>query len=193
MFDRSVGTFLWNPLSLGRPAYQGLIICVATIGLITSIASRQLTAAEGIDKIIQTQTSSRFPWPLKGEIISNYGKNGGIHNDGINIAVPEGSLIRSISSGIVAYSGNELRGYGNLILLKHANGLISAYAFNLENLVNRGDSVEQGQPIAKSGEAQGIAQLHFEIRRGKAVEAIEIANEISKGRRSTRRLGEIIF
>ncbi|MEX2452120.1 MAG: LysM peptidoglycan-binding domain-containing M23 family metallopeptidase [Rhodospirillales bacterium] len=111
-----------------------------------------------------------FMWPLRGEIISNFGpKTKGLHNDGINIAAPRGAPVRAAEGGVVAYAGNELRGFGNLLLLKHKNGWVTAYAHNDKLLVKRGDTVGKGQIIARVGSTGAVAspQLHFEIRRGK--------------------------
>jgi murein DD-endopeptidase MepM/ murein hydrolase activator NlpD len=110
-----------------------------------------------------------LPWPVRGRVLAGYGTaQGGGHNDGINIAAPRGTPVRAVDAGVVAYSGNELRGYGNLVLVKHRSGLISAYAHCEELLVKRGDKVGRGQVIAKVGATGGVAepQLHFELRRG---------------------------
>lgn len=116
-----------------------------------------------------TVSSKGFLWPVRGRVISTYGTDSeGTHNDGINIAAPAGTPVLAADAGEVAYAGNELKGYGNLILLKHAGGFISAYAHNESLLVKRGDKVVRGQPIAKVGATGAVAQpqLHFEIRRG---------------------------
>lgn len=110
-----------------------------------------------------------FIWPARGDIISEYGSTGrGQHNDGINIALPAGTPVVAADDGVVAYSGNELRGFGNLLLIKHADGWMTAYAHNDTLLVKRGQVVKRGQQIAKSGDSGGVSQpqLHFEIRRG---------------------------
>src|SRR5712672_2343510 len=115
-------------------------------------------------------TGSRFPWPVHGHVLASYGVAAdGTHNDGINIAASRGTPIKSVESGIVAYVGNELRGYGNLVLIKHTNGWISAYAHCDEVLVRKGDPVYKGQTIAKVGATGGVTepQLHFELRQGK--------------------------
>jgi murein DD-endopeptidase MepM/ murein hydrolase activator NlpD len=112
---------------------------------------------------------SSFLWPVHGRIIAAYGDGaGGTHNDGINIAAPEGTAVLAADAGIVAYAGNELRGYGNLVLIKHADGWMTAYAHNSALLVKRGERVRRGQPIARVGAtgAVGEPQLHFEIRHG---------------------------
>ena len=105
-----------------------------------------------------------FRWPARGRIIQGF-KSGG--NDGINISVPEGTSVRAAESGVVAYSGSDLKGYGNLVLIRHPNGFVTAYANNGELDVKRGDTVKRGQIIAKSGESGNVnaPQLHFELRK----------------------------
>jgi murein DD-endopeptidase MepM/ murein hydrolase activator NlpD len=110
-----------------------------------------------------------FRWPVRGKVITTYGaKTNGKVNDGINLAVPEGTPVKAAEDGVVAYSGNELKGYGNLILIRHSNGYVTAYAHASELLVKRGDTIKRGQVIAKSGQSGevGSPQLHFEIRKG---------------------------
>jgi murein DD-endopeptidase MepM/ murein hydrolase activator NlpD len=106
-----------------------------------------------------------FRWPARGRIIEAF-KPGG--NDGINIALPEGTSVKAAESGVVAYAGNELKGYGNLILIRHPNGFVSAYANTGEIDVKRGETVKRGQTIAKSGQSGNVStpQLHFELRKG---------------------------
>jgi murein DD-endopeptidase MepM/ murein hydrolase activator NlpD len=106
-----------------------------------------------------------FRWPARGRIIEAF-KAGG--NDGINIAVPEGTSVRAAESGVVAYAGDELKGYGNLVLIRHPNGFVTAYANNGELDVKRGETVKRGQVIAKSGQSGNVnsPQLHFELRKG---------------------------
>jgi murein DD-endopeptidase MepM/ murein hydrolase activator NlpD len=110
-----------------------------------------------------------FRWPVKGKVISAYGaKPNGLRNEGINIAVPEGTSVRAADSGVVAYAGNELKGYGNLVLIRHEGGWVTAYAHNKELFVKRGDTVKRGDVIAKAGQTGSVAspQVHFEIRKG---------------------------
>ena len=110
-----------------------------------------------------------FDWPLAGRVIERYGSGpNGTHNDGINIAASEGEPVRAADAGVVAYAGNELRGYGNLVLIKHSGGYMTAYAHNSQLLVKRGDVVKRGQEIAKAGATGTVdsPQLHFEIRQG---------------------------
>jgi murein DD-endopeptidase MepM/ murein hydrolase activator NlpD len=108
-------------------------------------------------------------WPVRGKIISSYGaKPNGLKNEGINIAVPEGASVRAADGGIVAYAGNELKGYGNLVLIRHAGGYVTAYAHAKELFVKRGDTVKRGDVIAKAGQTGSVSspQLHFEVRKG---------------------------
>lgn len=110
-----------------------------------------------------------FIWPVKGEVIADYGTTSkGQHNDGINIAAPRGTPVLAAEAGVVAYAGNELRGFGNLLLIKHEGGWMTAYAHNDTLLVKRGDVVKRGQKIAKVGDSGGVSQpqLHFEVRQG---------------------------
>jgi murein DD-endopeptidase MepM/ murein hydrolase activator NlpD len=108
-------------------------------------------------------------WPVRGKIISGFGpKANGLKNEGINIAVPEGTSIRAAADGVVAYAGNELKGYGNLVLIRHDSGYVTAYAHAKELFVKRGDTVKRGDVIAKAGQTGSVSspQLHFEVRKG---------------------------
>jgi murein DD-endopeptidase MepM/ murein hydrolase activator NlpD len=118
---------------------------------------------------IQSPAGLNLRWPLKGKVISGYGnKPGGLKNEGINISVPEGTSIRAADTGVVAYAGNELKGYGNLVLIRHPGGYVTAYAHAKELLVKRGDKIERGAVIGKAGQTGSVSspQLHFEVRKG---------------------------
>ncbi|TCU77119.1 murein DD-endopeptidase MepM/ murein hydrolase activator NlpD [Bradyrhizobium sp. R2.2-H] len=121
-----------------------------------------------------------FRWPVRGKVVTSYGaKTNGKANDGINLAVPEGTPVKAAEDGVVAYSGNELKGYGNLVLVRHSNGYVTAYAHASELLVKRGDTIKRGQVIAKSGQSGEVAspQLHFEIRKGSSpVDPLQFLN-----------------
>ena len=115
------------------------------------------------------RAAARFIWPLKGKILSGFGPaEKGLHNDGINISAAPGTQVKAADNGVVAYAGNELKGFGNLLLVKHADGWITAYAHNDKLLVKRGDEVRQGQVISTVGRTGNVdqPQLHFEIRQG---------------------------
>lgn len=110
---------------------------------------------------------SLFDWPVRGAVISAYGAGSkGGRNDGVNIAAPLGTPVRAAADGEVVYRGAELDGYGNLLLVKHRDGFVTAYAHNDVMLVRKGDKVRQGQVIAKVGQTGAVRepQLHFEIR-----------------------------
>jgi len=116
-----------------------------------------------------TGSLPKFRWPANGRVISSFGPaTNGQQNDGINIAVPENTPVKAAEDGVVAYAGNELKGYGNLVLVRHPNGYVTAYAHAKELLVKRGDQVKRGQVIARSGQSGNVSapQLHFEIRKG---------------------------
>ncbi|MCK1740824.1 peptidoglycan DD-metalloendopeptidase family protein [Bradyrhizobium sp. 139] len=121
-----------------------------------------------------------FRWPVRGKVVTSYGaKTNGKSNDGINLAVPEGTPVKAAEDGVVAYSGNELKGYGNLVLVRHSNGYVTAYAHASELMVKRGDTIKRGQVIAKSGQSGEVAspQLHFEIRKGSSpVDPLQFLN-----------------
>jgi murein DD-endopeptidase MepM/ murein hydrolase activator NlpD len=120
----------------------------------------------------QAETTSAVPsfrWPARGRVILGFGpKTSGGQNDGINVSVPEGTPIRAAEDGVVAYAGNELKGYGNLVLIRHANGFVTAYAHASELAVKKGETVKRGQIIGKSGATGNVTapQLHFEVRKG---------------------------
>jgi murein DD-endopeptidase MepM/ murein hydrolase activator NlpD len=110
-----------------------------------------------------------FRWPVRGRVIAGFGpKPNGLQNDGIDVAVPNGTPVKAAEDGTVAYAGNELKGYGNLVLIRHSNGYVTAYAHASEILVKRGDTVKRGQVIAHSGSTGNVnaPELHFEIRKG---------------------------
>ena len=105
----------------------------------------------------------------RGTVLAGFGKRpDGTHNDGVNISVPLGTDVVAADSGTVAYAGNELKGYGNLVLIRHDNGWVSAYAHADTLLVKRGDSIKRGQVIAKAGKTGTVdqPQVHFELRQG---------------------------
>lgn len=111
-----------------------------------------------------------FLWPVRGRVISSFGgKSKGLQNDGINIQANRGDPVRAVEHGVVAYAGNELRGFGNLLLIKHSGGWVTAYAHNDVLMVKRGDKITKGQKIAKVGSTGSVTspQLHFELRQGK--------------------------
>lgn len=119
-----------------------------------------------------------FEWPVQGKILSSFGpKANGLHNDGVNIAAEIGAPVKASQSGVVAYAGNELKGYGNLLLVRHENDWITAYAHNSKLLVQRGDKVLRGQTISLAGNSGSVVtpQVHFEVRKGaKALDPLTV-------------------
>lgn len=125
------------------------------------------TPAKTIGKAPQRE--GKFIKPVAGKVISGYGlKSDGLHNDGVNIQAAKGDPVRAAESGVIAYTGNQIAGYGNLILIRHADQYVTAYAHVDKTLVKKGDVVKRGQTIGTVGTSGSVdkPQLHFEIRRG---------------------------
>ena len=115
------------------------------------------------------RADSPFIWPVNGRVVAGFGKTvEGGRNDGINIVVPEGTPVRAAADGVVTYVGNELKSYGNLLLIKHDNGFVTAYAHTDRIVVERGEHVRRGDTVAYTGATGDVTQpqLHFEIRQG---------------------------
>ena len=120
--------------------------------------------------ILREKQTSNFIWPVKGKLLSKYGKSKeGFYNDGINIDSKKGTKVISSQAGKVIYCGNEIPGYGNLILIKHSKNWITAYAHLNEVFTEKGKKVSKGEIIGSVGNTGNVRspQLHFEIRKGK--------------------------
>ncbi len=119
-----------------------------------------------------------FVWPAEGRVVAAFGPQAdGLQNDGINIAAPLGAPVRAAQDGTVVYASNEIKGYGNLVLIKHEDGVITAYAHADALLVKRGDTVQRGQVVARVGRSGNVdaPQLHFEVRRaGQAIDPLSV-------------------
>jgi murein DD-endopeptidase MepM/ murein hydrolase activator NlpD len=160
--------------SAAAPAAQAKPAASAVVNEPAQSASVVTPAPDTLDKDAAklaegTGALPKFRWPANGRIIAGYGPTtNGQQNDGINIALPENTPVKAAEDGVVAYAGNELKGYGNLVLVRHPNGYVTAYAHAKELLVKRGDQVKRGQVIARSGQTGNVnaPQLHFEIRKG---------------------------
>lgn len=179
--DIKLGQVLNVPGSSQNAGQSGQRRVAALQNQARSVQSRPVTknAAATKQKVAKRTSSAlpkpdarsqgRFRWPVRGRIISTFGpgKNG-VHNDGINVAVPSGTSVKAAENGVVAYAGNELKGYGNLVLIRHSDDWVSAYAHNEQLLVKRGDKVKRGQVISKAGRSGSVKQpqVHFELRRG---------------------------
>ena len=158
------------------PASTSKNLTTKPVQIVQEKSADRITPAP-VQKIVRSQpapisspvANSTFRWPVKGRVISSYGrKSNGLRNEGINISVPEGTSVRAADGGVVAYAGNELKGYGNLVLVRHKNGWVTAYAHNKDLFVKRGDIVKRGGIIAKAGQTGSVKspQLHFEVRKG---------------------------
>lgn len=135
------------------------------------------TPSAGVDPIITGSTKTASPeasgisnlrWPVRGRVLHGFGAVvDGKRNDGIDIAVPEGTSVKAAENGVVLYAGNELADFGNLVLVKHEGGLVTAYAHNASLQVKRGQSVARGQTIARAGRTGGAStsKVHFEVRK----------------------------
>ena len=114
------------------------------------------------------RSAQTFREPVQGVMVAKFGsKTDGSFNDGIDFSVPKGTPVKAAENGVVAYAGNELPGFGNLVLVRHADGFVTAYAHNDEMLVHRCDVVKRGQIISKAGATRQVPQpqLHFELRK----------------------------
>jgi murein DD-endopeptidase MepM/ murein hydrolase activator NlpD len=111
--------------------------------------------------------SPRFAWPVRGKVVSPYGTSGGQRNDGIDIQAEKGATVQAADGGKVVYAGSEVKNMGNLLLVDHGGGYITAYGYNEQLLVKKGDTVKKGQAIAKVGTSGSATdpRLHFEVRR----------------------------
>ncbi len=166
-----------------KPPYHlavGMLIKLSGHKLVSRVKSTTnkpsiKTAKRKIHKIVtqplpgntRLKRIKQWNWPVRGRIVAYFGNN----NKGIDIRGRYGQVIHSAAAGTVVYSGNGIRGYGNLIIIKHSDDYLSAYAYNAKNLVRAGQRVNVKQAIATMGEnIEKKSQLHFEIRRvGKAV------------------------
>ncbi len=147
------------------PAEGGPLLKVGELPPPPAAAPKGSEMAEAIPVKASAQG---FIWPVSGKIIADFGlQSAGHKNDGIDIAVPVGTAVRAARDGEVIYVGNEIRGYGNLVLIKHDDGYVSAYAHNSKVVVKRGDAVKMGQHIADSGATGNVPEplVHFEIRK----------------------------
>lgn len=118
---------------------------------------------------VPKRSGSKFDWPVNGKIASSYGpKEGGLHNDGINILAKRGTPVKVAENGVVVYTGSELKGYGNLVLVKHEDRWMTAYAHLEDTLIKKGQTIKRGQTLGTVGSSGNVStpQLHFEVRRG---------------------------
>jgi murein DD-endopeptidase MepM/ murein hydrolase activator NlpD len=153
-----------------KPGKTAAVEPTATARLASPASASDAIAEAGKEaQASATGAVPTFRWPVRGRVIAGFGaRTNGQQNDGINLAVPEGTSVKAADDGVVAYAGNELKGYGNLVLVRHTNGYVTAYAHASELKVKRGEPVKRGQIIALAGATGTVnsPQLHFEIRKG---------------------------
>ena len=131
------------------------------------VVTKEKSVKKEVKKVAINNWTGQFIWPVDGVLTSKFGIRGGRRHDGIDIGAPEGTEIKAAADGTVLYSGDQQTGYGNLIIIKHAQDMITVYAHNQKNLVKESDQVKRGQAIGKvgrTGRATG-PHLHFEIRK----------------------------
>ncbi|MCQ2741392.1 MAG: M23 family metallopeptidase [Alphaproteobacteria bacterium] len=171
-FTLKIGQKLLLPGSLvTHTTSQPVTYAAENTKIVTSTTPAKTNySASSYYKEPSTKRKNKFAWPVKGQVISKYGPIAkGRNNDGINIKAAKGTPVKAADDGVVAYAGNELKGFGNLILIKHADGWVTAYAHNDAFKVRKGQTVKKGDTIATVGTSGGvdIPQLHFETRAGK--------------------------
>ncbi len=155
-------TGLWNKRSAPKAVKPKAVVAKIP-------RPRKLAALKTVRKAAPKRRVGGFRWPVRGRIISKFGPMAnGKNNDGVNFAVPMGTQVKAADNGVVAYAGSELKGYGNLVLIRHANNFVSAYAHNSSLKVRRGDRIKRGQVVALVGKTGDVSQpqLHFELRKG---------------------------
>ena len=167
----SVGQHLYLPATLAKSNYadDGTEPIKETTKTSTTTKKKEKKNSAKIALPTTPKRSGKFMWPVQGKVISGFGVNkAGKRNDGINISATKGSAIKAAENGVVAYVGDELKGFGNLVLIKHDGGWITAYAHADSVSVTKGMTVKKGQIIGKVGSTGNVKtpQLHFEIRKG---------------------------
>jgi len=165
-----------NPVKAAPKNTVAPVVAIAPVIAPKKVATAKPSESIGPLAAPAARSSSQFRWPVRGRLISRFGpKSDGGRNDGVNIAVPVGTSVKAAENGVVAYPGSELKGYGNLVLIRHSGDWVTAYAHNSEILVERGATVKRGQIIAKAGKSGSVSkpQVHFEVRKGaKAVDPL---------------------
>jgi len=179
-----VGRTLILPL-VEKPIHIAAPPVATTKWVLQSATTPVMSEVEAIDQVkiiepkrVDNQSSpppgkfknGKMVWPVKGKILSHFGVQGrGVFNDGINISAPLGTEVYAADKGEVIYADNGLKGYGNLVIIRHANGLLTSYAHQDALLVAKGDQVARGEVIGKVGKSGHVnsPQLHFAVRKGK--------------------------
>jgi murein DD-endopeptidase MepM/ murein hydrolase activator NlpD len=171
-------------VAAAAPAGAGSTVTATTTGETKPAETKEVAAytpPKRADRVIQQAEKDgaaapdatgigRMRWPVRGRVISAFGAGGGKANDGIDIAVPEGTTVKAAENGVVIYAGDGLKDFGNTVLVRHENGLVTVYGHASELKVARGDTVKRGQEIAVSGMSGSTdaPKLHFEVRKNSA-------------------------
>lgn len=171
-FTLKIGQKLLLPGSIVTKTQTPVSTQTATYSSQKTASKTSNTSKSSTTSYVQPSTvrKQKFAWPVKGQVISKFGPIAkGRNNDGINIKAAKGTVVKAADAGTIAYAGNELKGFGNLILIKHSDGWVTAYAHNDTIKVRKGQTVAKGTPIATVGTSGGVTQpqLHFETRAGK--------------------------
>jgi murein DD-endopeptidase MepM/ murein hydrolase activator NlpD len=158
-----------NAQPKGKPAFEPPAKLAAQKPPAINPAEKPAEKPAGVDPVAGADAAPRFHWPVRGQVIASFGpKADGQRNDGIDIAVPENTPIKAADDGVVIYSGNQLKSFGNLVLVRHNDDYVTAYAHAKEVRVKKGDSIRGGEIIGTSGQTGNVdsPQVHFEIRKG---------------------------
>ena len=141
-----------------------LVFALANVESKACDSSKREAAGDAEASANRPKKPRKFLWPARGRVIISLC---GWHNEGIDLTVPDGAPVRASDAGVVAYAGDELKRYGNVIIIRHRDGFVSAYAYVVELKVKRGDDVSRGQIIATAGRGPNDQPLlHFELRKG---------------------------
>jgi murein DD-endopeptidase MepM/ murein hydrolase activator NlpD len=181
----AVTTPVETPPPVATPAVKGAAkkLAISEASSPAKLASLETTSpavAPEPAESAKVSANAGFRWPARGRVIQAFGDKNGVKSTGINISLPQGTPIKAAEAGTVAYAGSEIKGFGNLVMIRHPDGWVSVYGNNSEIKVKRGDEIKRGQIIALSGQSGDVSapQLHFELRKGSVpVDPVEHLSE----------------
>ena len=169
-----------EPLVAKSAGKKATVQDAATPKQVAALESTSGSVADSSADAPKASAVEAFRWPARGRVIVGFGDKNGVKSTGINISLPQGTPIKAAEAGTVAYAGSEVKGFGNLVMIRHPDGWVSVYGNNSEIKVKRGDEIKRGQVIALSGQSGYVSapQLHFELRKGSVpVDPIEHLSE----------------